>query len=52
MTFTIQVKVDTQNLSINDECLEALSKLLATKGIYFAVGYLPYELDMDSIAKA
>ena len=52
MTFTIQVKVDMQNLSIKDECLEALANMLATKGIYFAVGYFPNELDMDSIAKA
>lgn len=32
--------------------MKALANLLATKGIYFAIGYFPNELDMDSIPKA
>ncbi len=52
MTFTIQIKVDTQDRSIKDECIEALAELLDTKGVYFDVGYDPNEIDKDSIAKA
>ncbi len=52
MTFTIQIKIDTHNLSIKDECIEALAELLDTKGVYFGVGYDPNEIDEDSIAKA
>ena len=52
MTFFIKVKVDTQDRSIKDECIEALAELLDTKGVYFDVGYDPNELDKDLMAKA
>lgn len=52
MTFTIQIKIDTHNLSIKDECIKALAELLDTKGVYYDVGYDPNELDKDLIAKA
>ena len=52
MTFFIKVKVDTQDRSIKDKCIEALAELLDTKGVYFDVGYDPNELDEDLMAKA
>lgn len=52
MTFFIKVKVDKQDLSIKDECLEVLAKLLETKGVYYDVGYDPNELDKDLMAQA
>ena len=50
MTFFIKVKVDTQDISVKDECLEALAELLETKGVYYDVWYNPNELDKDSMA--
>lgn len=52
MTFFIKVKVDTHDLSIKDECIEALAELLETKGVYYDVGYDPNELDKDLMAQA
>lgn len=52
MEFFIKVKVDTRDLSVKDECLEALAELLETKGVYYDVGYNPNELDKDSMVQA
>lgn len=52
MTFTIDVKVDTNNKTIKDECLEVLSTFLNTKGFHYGVGYNPNELDVDKFGKA
>lgn len=52
MTFTIEVKVDTDDRTIKDKCLEVLSAFFDKKGFYYGVGYNPNELDVDKFGKA
>jgi hypothetical protein len=44
MKFTLNITVDSENVRIKDECMEAVAKLLQTKRIYFHVGYNPNEI--------
>lgn len=52
MTFTIDVKVDTNDKSIKDECLKVLSEHLEKKRVHYGVGYNPNEVDVDKFGKA
>ena len=46
------VKVDTDDRTIKDKCLEVLSAFFDKKGFYYGVGYNPNELDVDKFGKA